>query len=136
MVNANRNGQKPEQLRVFGLTLGGILVLVFGLALPWLFHRAYPLWPWVTAGVLMSAALIWPACLQPVFRAWMTVGNWLGWINTRIILGIMFYTVLLLAGWLMKLAGKDPMARRFDKRASSYRVPSQVRPADHLERPF
>jgi len=135
-VISDQKAPKPRELRAFGLAMGGMVAFVFGLALPWLFDHAYPLWPWAITGILFSAALIRPTCLRPVFRAWMTIGHWLGWINTRIILGIMFYTVFLLAGWLMKLAGKDPMARGFDEKARSYRVPSQVRSKDHVERPF
>jgi hypothetical protein len=66
----------------------------------------------------------------------MTLGHWLGWINTRIILGVMFYTVFFIAGLAMKLAGQDPMSRKLNKTAKSYRVASHARPKDHVERPF
>jgi hypothetical protein len=47
----------------------------------------------------------------------------------------MFYLMFLPAGMLMRLLGKDPMARKFtaDK---SYRVPSVEHPRDHFERPY
>jgi len=125
-----------RELRNFGLTLGGMVVLVFGLALPWLFAYPNPFWPWVVAGAVWAVALILPQGLRPVFKAWMTVGHWLAWINARIILGIMFYTVFLLVGLIMKLTGKDPMTRKFDEYAETYRVRSQQRPIDHVERPF
>jgi hypothetical protein len=37
---------------------------------------------------------------------------------------------------VMKLVRRDPMARRFDETASSYRVPSRKAPPDHMEKPF
>jgi hypothetical protein len=39
-------------------------------------------------------------------------------------------------GLIMRLAGKDAMARKLDSTANTYRLPSQVRPAKNLEKPF
>ncbi len=135
-MNSDHNQQSKKELRAFGLVTGAITALIFGLALPWLFSRAFPAWPWIFAVALWSAALILPMSLRPVFKAWMTIGHWLGWINTRIILGIMFYTVFFMVGVAMKSMGKDPMARKIDKTADSYRVQSRTRSSDHAERPF
>lgn len=135
-MNPDHSQQSNKELRTFGLTTGIMMVLIFGLALPWLFHRPYPTWPWIIAATAWSVALILPAALQPVFKAWMTFGHWLGWINTRIILGIMYYTVFFMVGLAMKSMGKDPMARKIDKTADSYRVQSRTRSKDHVERPF
>jgi len=135
-MNPDHRQQSNKELRTFGLTTGVMIVLIFGLALPWLFNRHFPTWPWIVAATLVSAALILPATLRPVFKAWMTFGHWLGWINTRIILGLMFYTVFFMVGLAMKSVGKDPMARKIDKSAGSYRVQSHPRSKDHVERPF
>jgi len=122
-------------LRSFGLTTGAILIALFGLFLPWLFEHAFPVWPWVVAGVLAVWALTVPLTLRPVYRGWMVVGHVLGWVNTRIILGILFYLVFLPAGLLMRALGKDPMARRFTA-DRSYRVQSAEHPRDQFERPY
>jgi hypothetical protein len=66
----------------------------------------------------------------------MRIGHALGWINTRIILGLMFYTVFFIIAMSMKLLGKDPMSRKIDKTLNSYRVCSEKRARDHLEKPF
>ena len=125
-----------QELRKFGLTTGAIVAVLFGLLLPWLFNHGYPFWPWILAGVLWLWALIAPATLKPVYNGWMKVGHVLGWINTRIILGLMFYTVFFAVGLVLKILGKDPMSRKIDKSAESYRVPSRVHTKDHVERPF
>ena len=135
-MNSDHTQQSNKELRSFGLTTGVVLALIFGLALPWLLDRPYPIWPWIFAGTLWSGALILPAALRPVFKAWMTFGHWMGWINTRIILGFMFYTVFFIFGLAMKSMGKDPMARKINKMVASYRVQSRVRSKDHVERPF
>ena len=130
--------EKPDKkgLRSFGLITGAIVIGLFGLLLPWLFGHGYPKWPWVIAGILWVWALVLPASLWPVYRGWLTIGNLLGWINTRIILGLMFYVILMPIGLIMKLLRKDPLARSFDKAVDSYRTPSRIPDKNHLERPF
>ena len=122
--------------RKFGAMMGAVIALLFGLLLPWLFDHGFPLWPWIPAGAFWLTAAAAPALLAPVYAGWMRFGHALGWINTRIILGLMFYTVFLVVAVLMKLLGRDPLARKFDKNLDSYRVASQPRTPDHLEKPF
>lgn len=135
-MTENTPHNNAHELRKFGLTTGAIVVVLFGLLLPWLFSRSYPYWPWVLAGILWVWALIAPATLKPVYDGWMKVGHVLGWINTRIILGLMFFTVFFAAGLILKALGKDPMSRKIDKSVESYRVASRVHTKDHVERPF
>jgi hypothetical protein len=125
-----------KELRDFGLVLGAIVAVLFGLALPWFLGHEYPRWPWVVAGVLWVWALSFPTTLGPVHRGWMAIGHLLGWLNTRIILGIMFFVIFLPVGMVMKLVGKDPMARQQLKDLSSYRVKSQSLARNHVERPY
>ena len=96
-----------KHLRECGLITGAILVCLFGLFLPWLFEYKFPSWPWIIAGILWTLAIVLPISLAPVYRLWMKIGHVLGWINTRIILGIMFYLIFLPVGLILRLAGKD-----------------------------
>lgn len=125
-----------KELRRFGLVTGGIVAALFGVALPWLFGHTLPLWPWVVGGVLGSWALAHPLSLAPVHRAWMALGHALGWVNSRIILGLAFYAIVLPTGVVMRLFGHDPLARTFDQKSQSYRMPSANQPKNHFERPF
>ena len=126
-----------QGLRKFGLTTGAIVVVLFALFFPWVFDAAsMPIWPWVIAGLLWLPALIKPDSLRPVCAAWMKIGHAIGWVNTRIILGLVFYILVLPMGLIMRLFGKDPMARKYDASASSYRVESVSEPKDRLEKPY
>jgi hypothetical protein len=135
MQSINRNPDKKE-LRNFGLVTGGLIPIIFGLLLPWLFERNFPGWPWMVGAVLLIWAAILPKTLKPVYLVWMTLGNALGWINTRIILSIMFYLIILPVGLVMRLTGKDPMAQSITREQRSYRVISAVPDKKHVERPF
>lgn len=135
MQGINKQPDKKE-LRSFGFITGGLTPVFFGLLLPWLFEHTFPLWPWIVGGVLLVWALVLPMSLRPVYRVWMTIGQCLGWINTRIILSIMFYLIILPTGAFMRLFGNDPMARSITRDRKSYRVTSVVPDKKHVERPY
>ena len=44
--------------RKFGLVSSAIVVVLFGLVIPWLFSFNYPKWPWIFAAVLGGWALL------------------------------------------------------------------------------
>lgn len=123
--------------RDFGLVTGAIVAVLFGLFFPWLFDRALPLWPWIIFAVLGSWGLIAPMSLRPVYNVWMKFGLFMGtYIMTPLIMFIVFYGMFMPMGLLMRLFGKDAMARKLDSTAESYRVSSTKAPAKNLERPF
>ena len=123
-----------KRLRSFGFLVGGVFL---GIGLwPLLFGEAYREWALAVAAVLLLPALVWPPALGPLFKGWMFIGHVLGWINTRIILGLVFYLMVTPIGLLLRLLGKDPMTRRFDAGAESYRVVKERREGKHMERQF
>ena len=124
-------------LRKFGLTTGAIIVALFAFFFPWIFDMVnMPMWPWIMAGVLWLPALLMPAVLRPVYTTWMKIGHGIGWVNTRIILGVLFYALVLPMGLIMRLFGNDPMTRKRDESAASYRKESVSEAKDRLEKPY
>jgi len=122
-------------LRRFGLTTGGVFAGLFGLLFPLLFGRTIPVWPWVLAVALILPALVYPAALRPVYTVWMKFAEVAGAVNTRIILGIVFFILVTPFGAVMRLAGRDPMRlRRPD--VDSYRESSRPLDPKHMENPF
>ncbi len=122
-------------LRDFGLVTGAIIAVLFGLFFPWLLEISIPLWPFALGGVLALWALVHAPSLRPVRTNWMKFGLLLSRITTPLIMGIVFYLVVLPMGLLMRLFGKDPMARKLDPDATSYRVLSENTDTS-MERPF
>ncbi len=123
-------------LRRFGLTTGIIVAVLFGLMFPLLLNRPFPLWPWIVVGVLWTLALLTPRTLGLVYTNWMKVGLILGWINTRIILGIAFCVIVIPTGLLMRSFGRDPMKRKIVNNLETYRMQSTKAPREKVERPF
>lgn len=93
---------------------GFVFAAVFALAAFW------PLWPlhapklgWLAGAVAWAlTALVYPRILAPLNKAWMAFGHVLGWINSRIILGIVFFVVVMPIGLVMRLFGKDLLRMR------------------------
>jgi hypothetical protein len=125
----------PKQLRSFGLLVGAIFAVIGLWPAIWR-HQEPRLWAIVLAGLLIVPALVFPRGLRRVYQAWMALGAGLGWINTRIILSVLFYGLVTPMGLLMRLRGKDPMRRRWQPEAETYRVVRQPRPGSHMTHQF
>jgi hypothetical protein len=130
-----QNDITTKQLRSFGLTVGGIFALI-GLW-PFMMRNADIRW-WAVfvAGLLVSPALVYPKSLFWIYKGWMMLGHILGWVNTRIILGLVFYGLVTPTGLVRRLLGKDPMGRQLRPELDSYRVIRKPRPASHLMRQY
>jgi O-antigen/teichoic acid export membrane protein len=124
-----------QKLRSFGFTVGGIFALIA--FWPLVFRGEYPRW-WamVVAGCLLVPAVVFPKSLVWVYRGWMAVGHIMGWINTRIILGVVFYVIVTPIGMFRRWLGRDPMGRQLRPDLDSYRVIRKPRPASHLTKQY
>ncbi len=129
-----RQLSKP-QLRSFGLIVAsGFTIIALS---PTVFHGDKPrLWAVAIAFALCTIGLISPRVLVPVYKGWMTIGEGLGWVNTRVILGLLYYALFVPIGLILRIAKRDAMCRNFDREATSYRIPRTKRHVSHMERPF
>jgi Saxitoxin biosynthesis operon protein SxtJ len=130
-----QNEITKNQLRSFGLTVGGIFA---GIGVwPLLIHSAEPRW-WslIIAGALLLPAAIYPHSLVWPYKGWMALGHVMGWINTRIILGIVFYLVVTPIGIFRRWLGKDPMGQHLRPDVDSYRMVREPRPPSHLTKQY
>jgi hypothetical protein len=123
-------------LREFGLTTGAVVVAIFGLFFPWLLELDWPVWPWFIAAPLWSLALVYPLWLRRIYRAWMHFGLLASRVMTPLVLGIVFFGMILPMALVWRLKGNDPMRRALDPTQKSYRVQSIKSPKEKLEKPF
>jgi hypothetical protein len=78
------------------------------------------------------------AGLATLHRAWMTLANALGWINTRLVFGVAYLVLVVPYALALRLARKHPLALGFDPAVASYRsgaAPAPGTPAG-MERPY
>ena len=101
-----------KQLREFGFLVGIGIPLITGFFIPMLLGHSYKTWiffvflPFIILGIFNPKKLLYP------YKAWMLFGQMLGWINSRIILSLVFFIVLLPISFFMKLFGYDPLKKK------------------------
>jgi hypothetical protein len=125
-----------RELRRFGLLMAAVIGGLFGALIPLLKGTPVRLWPWVLAALFLVPALALPRALGPVHRVWMRLGHALGWVNTRILLTLVFYTIITPMGLAMRALGRDPLAPVRHMGADSHRRPSHAQPRERMERPY
>lgn len=59
--------------------------------------------------------------LKAFYKSWMKFAHALGWVNTRIILTVVYLLVFTPVALIFKVIGKDPMERKIEK-GNSYWV--------------
>ncbi len=82
-------------------------------------------WALVLAAVLLVLALMRPAFLAPLIRLWLGLGAVLHRIVNPLVMGLMFFTVIMPTALVLRLMGKDLLRRRFHPGAESYWIPRE-----------
>lgn len=98
--------------RNFGLIVGGVFAL---LSAWWLYRGKFASLSQVTLTLglaLVLLGLIFPRALVYPNRAWMMLAEVLGFITTRIILGLVFFLIVTPIGMVKRALGWDPLKRR------------------------
>ena len=124
-----------KDLRSFGLLVGGVYCII-GLWPMVLRGEPMRLWALGLGGTLIVLGGIAPQWLAPAHKGWMRIGHILGWINTRILLGIVFYGLVTPIGLFFRLMGKDTVRQTFSEGSQSYRVLRTPRPHSHMKNQF
>jgi hypothetical protein len=126
----------PKNLRQFGIIMGTAFLVIAGLV--FLKHRQVCL-PLATISlVFFTSAFVAAAVLKPFYIIWMRFAYIVSWINTRIILCVIFYVIFTPIGLIMRLLRRDLLERAVDRKRVSYwieREKRECRKADY-ERQF
>ena len=123
--------------REFGLLVGGALTLI---GLWWLYRGSWRTLATgfiVVGGILIILGGLLPKTLVIPNRVWMGFARYLSMITTPLILGLVFYLVLMPIGVIKRLLGWDPLRRRAPA-ADSYWIDYNPRQRDrrHFEKMY
>jgi hypothetical protein len=118
----------PKELKEFGITFAVVFGALTGL-IYWR-HHALNL-NFAAAAVLFAfLAFVYPQVLVPLQKVWMTLALLMGWVMSRVILGILFFAVITPIAIFLRLTGKRFMELKIDKSAKSYWHPRPDVPFD------
>ena len=106
----NKNSKKIY--RRFGILIGITFPLIIGFIIPYIFGHNFRNWTLFIGLPLLLLALFKPELLKNIYRFWFWIGNLLGLINSRILLGCIFFLILMPISLIMKSLGYDPLKRK------------------------
>jgi len=104
--------------RSFGLVIATAIAILS--MLPVRHGEAPSFWGLAAAIAFAAAAFLAPDRLRPLNRLWFKLGGALHKITNPIIMGVLFFGVILPIAMLFRLRGADPLKLSFDKNATSY----------------
>ena len=115
-----KNSFSKKQLRDFGILIGIILPILIGWIIPQIFGHSFRSWTLWIGIPIFTIGIISPKLLYYPYKIWMGLGFALGFLNSRIILGLVFFLVLQPIALFMRLSGYDPLKTK-KKKVISYR---------------
>ena len=104
-----KNHIPKKTLKKFGFLICFTFPFLIGWFLPLLGGHPFRVWtlfismPAGILGILRPGLLLYP------YIAWIKLGHILGWVNSRIILGLVFLIVLQPIALIMRIIGYDPL---------------------------
>ena len=112
----------PKQLRQFGWMVGVVLIAIGFWQLYRQIHPTARIVLWSLGGCLLVSGLFLPKVLSPIYKLWMGLAGILGWVNTRILLGLIFYLLFTPIGLIMRVLQRDVLQRKIDPNVDTYWV--------------
>ena len=101
-----------KALREFGFLIGIGFPLFIGWIIPAFSGHGFSIWTlWIgISGLILG--IISPYMLLYPYKCWMKIGEVLSWINSHIILGLVFIIILLPIALILRVKGYDPLRKR------------------------
>ena len=101
-----------KKYRDFGIFVGFFLPFLIGWFIPTLFDHSFRNWTLFIGIPLIILGIFKPRLLKYPYLFWISTGNILGFINSKLILGGIFFLVLFPISFFMKLTGYDPLKKK------------------------
>ncbi len=123
------------EARKTALIVAGVLLLFAG----WNYYRERMTLVVVLCSVAVAFVLMGfiPAVAKLFHVNWMRLALILGWINSHILLGLMFYCIFAPFNFVARLLGRDPLKRRGSPMPTYWQPRKQTRQErEQFEHPF
>lgn len=98
-----------KQLITFGVSIAAALSVIAGVRVWRNGLDEVAISAFIVAGLFATSAVIAPNSLVSVYSWWMRFAEVLGWINTRILLMLIFYLVVTPVGLIMRIVRRSPL---------------------------
>ena len=107
-----------KENRDFGLLVGAALIAIA--AFRWYKHTSTTPWLAAVGLLLMLLALVCPQWLTWPRKGWEALGKVLGYVNTLVLLTLVYVVIVTPLGLIARLLGNDPLKLKTDPAADNY----------------
>ena len=110
---------EKKQIRTFGI---GLVVFLssFGAIKYYKTESEEYFYLFIASFIILCLSIIKPYALKHIYKGAMFMAHVLGWINTRIILSIIFFFIFSPIGIVLRLIKKDLLNRKIDSNCATY----------------
>jgi len=120
--------------RTFGIITSVLLTLVS----IYLFFQGSHLYEWTgsTVVLILLISIIRPNWLGPIKVIWLRIGSFIQYLVNQIILGLIFYTVILVTKLILKFLKKEPIKLKINKELKTYWIEKEKNRQNNFENQF
>lgn len=134
-MKQNNPAINNKELKEFGLLMVWAFPLFIGVIAPWLLGKGLQWWTlWVSLFFICFAFLA-PRVIYFPYKVWMFIGGIIGFINTRVILGLTFYLLIFPIGVILRIFNKLQFKKQ-NNGCSNYVNRTDKIEKSQLENPF
>ncbi len=107
-----------QEMKQFGKVMA-IAFFLLSLIFFWR-QKSWAIYVLSVAVLFQCVAWFLPKILFPVERIWMKIGHGLGWVNTRILLTLVFFVMMTPLRFILSLFRKDLLDQKIEREKNSY----------------
>ena len=124
-----------KELEEFALLMAWAFPLFIGVIAPWILGLGLQWWTLWVSFCFVSLSFISPKLIYIPYKTWMFIGGIIGFINTRVILGVTFYLLIFPIGIILRIF--DKLQYKEQKNSdSNYVKRTDKLTKEQLENPF
>ncbi|WP_183578012.1 SxtJ family membrane protein [Mucilaginibacter sp. X5P1] len=134
LQDIDKRNDMSDDNRKFGFIVGGVCLVISAYKL--VFHHPYFIVFGCIGAVLILAALLIPWVLNPLRILWDKIGRVLGFVNTHVILFLVFFLLITPIGFIRRLRNKNLLGIKKVKNKNSYWQPVNIAENSSLKQQF
>ena len=112
----------------------GLLIVFFAIVAGiWKFNSGQTQGPAILVAVTSAIGLLGlaaPQAIRWVYVGWMAAVFPIGWVVSHLLLAAIFFGVIMPIGLILRVLGRDPMRKSFDRSAATYWIARPDEPTD------
>ena len=126
LISITFNNEQPKRAQLMGMAIPLTLLTIGGAERMLGVAPKSIVWVLIGIGAIGFVAMLASQALaKSIYTKWMYAALPLGWTFSHVVLGIVFFLVMAPIGGILRMAGKDPMERGFDRAATTYWKPHE-----------